>query len=129
MKNTKRSFTLVEVLTAFFILTVAILGAVGMNGQFQRNSKLTSSLSIATRDLTAVMESLRAMDLDEIRAAQANPNFFDGLLSGQLTDQVVTLAVLNDDWAANPLRITVTVFWDDNGELMSRSLFSVFTDD
>lgn len=133
MKVIKCSFTLVEVLMAFFILSIAILGALGIYRQSVQGVHSARSMQIATRDLSAVMETLRTMNCTEIQDEQRNSLFWSGLLSGELQAQQLSVTEINTaagaDWTARPLRLRVNLSWTDQGRNKEISMMSVFTDE
>lgn len=134
MKILKSSFTMVEVLMAFFILSIAIVGALGIYSQSIQGVGTARSMQIATRDISAVMETLRTMNSTEIQAVQYNATFWNGLLSNELLNESVSLVETNttpgDPWTARPLRFVVQLSWTDHqGRSRDISMMSVFTDE
>lgn len=123
------SFTLVEVLVGFLILTIGLMGAMGVYNQMQQSTGKANLMSIATSDLSAVMETLRTMNASAIQAENANATLWSSVLSDQLANETVSLQEINNDWTERPLRIRATLQWREHGVDKSISMFSVFSDE
>jgi prepilin-type N-terminal cleavage/methylation domain-containing protein len=112
--RSNRGFTLVELLIAFFIASLAIAGYIGANIIIQQNSEVTFERTVATQDAHRVIELMR-------RAAQGQEENFPENVTGaypadvpvagftNLTNEQIAVSYVNP--ASDPLDATVTVSW------------------
>ena len=112
----KEGFTYVELMIALAVMILAVVGYVGANMAVQQASEGQFEKSVAVQDVNQVIEQMR--DLSSVGQFPGNvtvvyPN--GGAVNGfnNLTNEQI--AVTYADAAANPLDVTVTVTWDENG--------------
>ncbi|MCM8812980.1 MAG: prepilin-type N-terminal cleavage/methylation domain-containing protein [Candidatus Omnitrophica bacterium] len=132
-RSFSRGFTLVEILAAILVISVALVavaGSLSLGNALLSNARQIFAAESAAQDQ---MELIRSMGFAAIvstyapNAAFATPGF------APLTDAVGTVAVDYPLGAAAPnnrlIRVTVTVAWTaSGGRAMVRSLVSFFTE-
>lgn len=91
-KSTQSGFSLIEVLVAIIILSIGLLGAVGMQSAALRSNKESRNQAAAVTFAHDLGEKMRGNHTVAIRTASAdNPYLFDTTLTG--TSSVATFSV------------------------------------
>lgn len=108
----RKGFTLIELMIALLVLTLAIVGYVGANVIAQRNSGEMHERTVAIQDANRVIEQMR----DTSRTGTFPGNVVSlypqaGVVAGinNLTNEQITVTYANT--TANPLDATITVTW------------------
>ncbi len=114
----KKGFTLFEILIASMVIVTAILGVVGTLGNLMVLSELNRGKTLAVIHGQYIMETIKDAGFTNLEAdinngeydytandLAANPFNFTTLLNETVDTQVVS--------GGNPLRISVTVSWQD----------------
>jgi hypothetical protein len=117
MRNNK-GFTLFEILIASVIIVAAIIGVVGTLGNLLVLSELNRGKTVAVLHGQYVLETIKDAGFTNLEAdinngdydytmneLSSNPFNFDVLINETVDTQVVT--------GGNPLRISITVTWQD----------------
>lgn len=114
-------FTLIELMISLVVTVIIIGGYIGANIIIQQNMEVRYESTIAIQDANRVLEQIRNTAQDGTfpdNVVTAFPNDgevadFDNL---NLTDETITISYENDDTAADPLDITITVTWQSQSE-------------
>lgn len=128
-RNRQGGFTLIELMIALFVTTLAIMGYIGANSVIQKNSDSSYEQTVATQDAHRVIELMRNTAQTGTfpgNVTTAYPN--GGTVGGftNLTNEQITSAYIST--TANPLDITVTVTWlSTTGRTMSIALRTLIT--
>ncbi len=118
-------FTLVELLISIFILSLSIIGTLGVFARGHVYLAEIRQLSIATQAVREEVESIRDLSFAEVLAL--NPSFtvsaFDQLINP------TGLLSIDDPYTSNDIRrVTATVSWiSPQGRTLSRSLTTLIT--
>lgn len=108
----QKGFTLIEVMIALFVLTVAIGTFIGTNMLIQRNAEMGFERSIAIQDANRVLERMRNISRtgtfpSNVVGAFPNNTAVPGFTN--LTSEQVTVTYAST--TVDPLDVTVTVTW------------------
>ncbi len=105
-------FTFVELLIAFFIITLIVAGYAAANTKAQQSSEVMHERTLAIQEANRVIELMRNTSRTgtfpgNVVAAYPSEGSVAGLVG--LTDETITVSYA--DTSANPLDVTVTVAW------------------
>jgi Tfp pilus assembly protein PilV len=127
----KKAMTLIEVMIAFMILTIGLVGLVSLYLSVSMAVRQSRERVTATEDMSTVFAHLKGMDLAEIKSRRADPAYWQGFLSCALPEEsasVVNLDASDTEWDNDPLTLQVSVQWDDLGNTRMVSGVSKFTE-
>jgi len=116
-KKNQKGITLVEILVATLITTVAIGGLLEAYRHFNTLAESTKQINTAMRDLTTMMERVRSTAFATIEINFPNgtidgggANDYSAIVGGySLTNEQIVVTYPNP--GANPLEIIITVQW------------------
>jgi len=140
MKNAKstmnhhRGFTLVEVMITVAVVSLALFGLLAANTAIQRSNRTSFDRTVALQHANQILERIRdsantstnnAVTTYPHGAVIPVPNYTTNVNEQLIGQQVVVTYV---DTTTNPLDVTVTVNWQDQGtRAVSTSLRSFVT--
>lgn len=131
MRKARASFTLAEILIAFMVLIVGLTGILHLYINSSALIARSDHNIIATRELTSVMEHIKSLSLSQIKSQKDVSDYWNGILSGQLTDAAVSVVNKDSgdtDWNNDPLELKVTLSWMEKGAMIDLSMESLFSD-
>lgn len=108
----QKGFTLIELMIALLVATLAIGGYIASNIVIQRNADSAFERTVALQDANQIIERMRSIAQSgtfpaNVTAAFPQNSTVSGFLN--LTNEQVTVSYA--DPAVNPLDATVTVVW------------------
>ena len=129
-KGNAKGFTLIEVMVAIGIFSIAIFGTLALIGQSMSFGKYTSNQTIAANEARRVFENVRRVaDLNGL-ASVASTNFNETLSNSTLQSGTITVTDLSGNALTNnadPLPVRVTVSWIQKGQTLTYILNTMVT--
>ncbi len=121
-----KGFTLVEVIVVCLILTVVLVGFLGVfNLSLSLNETSINSV-IAVNDACSVLERIKNIDpFDSAVLVAAYPD--GGFVAGYNNLPQETVQVNYANLAADPIHVSVTVNWQEKSRLLSESVVTLVT--
>lgn len=118
-----RGFTLLEIVIAILILTVALLGLASLTSMIIKGNASNKTLTIATTLGKDKLEELRSLPLTgtTIPASHSGTDYWGANLGAATS----TNAYFTRAWSASgtdPVTITVTVTWPTNRSVVLKSM-------
>lgn len=124
--KTKKGFTLVEIIVVTIILVIGLMGILGVVSVSLYLNDLSKNLAIALADARSVLEKIR--DIDPFNASALVAAYPDGVaLTGDDNLLQEVIRVDYEDLTADPIKITVTVSWQEKNSTRSESLVTLMT--
>jgi type IV pilus assembly protein PilV len=114
--KSQAGFTLIEIMIAMVVAALALVGYVGGNMAVQQAARGQFERSVAMQDANQVIEQIRNAAVNgtfpgNVTAAFPNNGQVGGFTG--LSNEQVTVTYTNT--TADPLDVTVTVAWQENG--------------
>lgn len=129
LKTNEDGFTFIEVMTALAIASITILMVLMSNTTLQKANDASYERSVAAQDANQVIERIRETAMYgefPSNVLSEYPNNSTVANFSSLTNQQVTVSYA--DTSADPLSLTVTVSWDENGlRQVSKSVRALIT--
>ena len=118
-----RGFTLLEIVIAILILTIALLGLASLTSTIIKGNASNKTLTIATTLAKDKLEELRSLPLPE----STIPSDYTGIdyWGANLDAATSTNAYFTRSWTASgtdPITITVTVTWPTNRSVVLKTM-------
>jgi prepilin-type N-terminal cleavage/methylation domain-containing protein len=106
-----QGLTLIEVLIATTVLSIAAVVAFPTMLSFVALSDAAREKNVATHDLTTALEDVAATPFDQVTKTYANGLAIPKFAALHLSKESIVVAY--DDPAADPLIVTLTMTWND----------------
>jgi len=128
--KTSRGFTIIEIMIALLVVTIAIVGYVGANIMAQRNAEEMHERTIAIQDANRIIEQMRTASKTATFPANVVTAFPSPDPSGKisqfsnLTNENISVSYANA--TANPLDVLVTISWTSYARRTSREVLRTY---
>ena len=122
MKESKKGFTLIEVMAGMGLFAFALLGLLALMAQSLELGHFSSNRMIAINEVRQVIEDIRRVadssGLDTVVSTTFDETLDDNVLkSGSITVTDLNGATLVNN--ADPLPVRIKITWDEKGRTVS----------